>query len=236
LNGELLVAAHQRNQVDVERVRVDTTVVEADIKYPTDSRLLTPATCRMAGTAPATRWGERQVRRSHGAGPRFAALDWSVRRGKAEVLTITGQFADGRRRGAGQRCRRSGRRIPDDLALLVERSTRVIDQARAGSLRLAACASRLVWVHESDARPIRTGRPGKPVDFGYNAQVIDHPDGLILNPSVHSGNPADNELLRPGIERITTQFGRATSLSSPSGATETPPSRTTSPSRVSSPS
>jgi IS5 family transposase len=37
LNRELLAAAHQRGQVDVARVRVDTTVVEADIKYPTDS-------------------------------------------------------------------------------------------------------------------------------------------------------------------------------------------------------
>src|SRR3954447_2630616 len=33
---------------DRQGVRVDTTVVEADIKYPTDSGLLTAATCRIA--------------------------------------------------------------------------------------------------------------------------------------------------------------------------------------------
>jgi IS5 family transposase len=48
LNRELLVAAHERGEVNVERVRADTTVVEADIKYPTDSGLLTAATCRIA--------------------------------------------------------------------------------------------------------------------------------------------------------------------------------------------
>src|SRR3954451_25481801 len=48
LNRELLDAAHQRGQVSLERVRVDTTVVEADVKYPTDSGLLTAATCRIA--------------------------------------------------------------------------------------------------------------------------------------------------------------------------------------------
>ncbi len=37
LNQELLTAAAQRGEVHVERVRADTTVVEADIKYPTDS-------------------------------------------------------------------------------------------------------------------------------------------------------------------------------------------------------
>jgi IS5 family transposase len=41
LNRELLGVAHQRGEVDLARVRVDTTVVEADIKYPTDSGLLT---------------------------------------------------------------------------------------------------------------------------------------------------------------------------------------------------
>src|SRR5215210_6952867 len=46
LNRELLRAAGQR--VDVERVRADTTVVEADIKYPTDSGLLTSAVGRIA--------------------------------------------------------------------------------------------------------------------------------------------------------------------------------------------
>lgn len=48
LNVELLAAADQRGEVDLAMVRADTTVVEADIKYPTDSGLLTSATCRIA--------------------------------------------------------------------------------------------------------------------------------------------------------------------------------------------
>jgi transposase, IS5 family len=48
LNRELLDAAHQCGQVSLAQVRVDTTVVEADVKYPTDSGLLTEATCRIA--------------------------------------------------------------------------------------------------------------------------------------------------------------------------------------------
>src|ERR1700712_1045376 len=47
LNMELLDSAHQRNEVGLDRARVDTTVVEADIKYPTDSGLLTSAICRI---------------------------------------------------------------------------------------------------------------------------------------------------------------------------------------------
>jgi hypothetical protein len=37
-------------------------------------------------------------------------------------------------------------------------------------------------------------------------------DGLIIDHSVHIGNPADIELLRPAIERVTTHLGVVPSL------------------------
>jgi len=59
----------------------------------------------------------------------------------------------------------------DDLAVLVERTNQVIAQAR---VRVNGGqpdgATRLVSLHEPDARPIRKGRLGKPVEFGYKAQ------------------------------------------------------------------
>lgn len=67
-------------------------------------------------------------------------------------------------------------------------------------------------MHEPDARPIRKGRLGKPVEFGYKAQVVDNVDGIILDHSVHIGNPSDTALLRPAIERVTNQFGTAPAL------------------------
>lgn len=36
-------------------------------------------------------------------------------------------------------------------------------------------ATRLVSLHEPDARPIAKGRLGKPVEFGYKAEVADSP-------------------------------------------------------------
>jgi IS5 family transposase len=39
------------------------------------------------------------------------------------------------------------------------------------------------------------------------AQVLDNADGIILDYSVHIGNPSDTELLRPAIERVTVLFG-----------------------------
>jgi transposase, IS5 family len=101
LNRELLAAAHQRGQVDLDRVRADTTVVEADIKYPTDSGLLTSAVCRIASRLRRLRAGH--LRRSHRRGASPPAFD----RGMAAPTQRRSQD-----RGVGdhRRARRPGRR------------------------------------------------------------------------------------------------------------------------------
>jgi transposase, IS5 family len=69
-------------------------------------------------------------------------------------------------------------------------------------------ASRLVSLHDPDARPIRKGRIGHPVEFGYKAQVVDNPDGIVLDHQVMVGNPSDAPLLAPAIGRVIARTGR----------------------------
>ena len=69
-------------------------------------------------------------------------------------------------------------------------------------------ATRLVSLHDPDARPIRKGRIDRPVEFGYKAQVTDNDDGIILDYSVELGNIADAPQLMPAIKRITSRTGR----------------------------
>ena len=60
----------------------------------------------------------------------------------------------------------------------------------------------MVRLHDVDARPIRKGRLGKPVEFGYKAQIVDNDDGVIVDHNVEAGNPADAPKLKPAIPRI----------------------------------
>jgi transposase, IS5 family len=112
-----------------------------------------------------------------------------------------------RRQGAAA----SGRlaRAVADLETLVERTGKIIVQTRT---RLAGDtppgASRLVSLHDPDARPIVKGRLGKPVEFGYKAQITDNADGLVLDYQVHIGNPPDADLLVPAIERVIRRVGK----------------------------
>ena len=64
-------------------------------------------------------------------------------------------------------------------------------------------------LHDGDARPIAKGRLGKPVEFGYKAQLVDNEDGVIVDYSVEAGNPPDAPMLLPAVERVRARTGRA---------------------------
>ncbi len=66
----------------------------------------------------------------------------------------------------------------------------------------------MISLHDRDARPIVRGQLGRPVEFGYKAQVVDNEDGVILDHTVEQGNPADAPQLAPAITRITRRAGR----------------------------
>jgi transposase, IS5 family len=229
LNRLLLSVAGEIGHLRLDRVRVDTTVVEADIKYPTDSGLLTKAISRLGV----------MMRRVESTGLRVTFVDrtndarhhahsigvWLRRRSdeaKSEVLTITGLLADiaelsvieaEKALKTKRKLKRSQQRRLNELARLVDRTRTVMVQARTRiNGEIPDGATRLVSLHEPDARPIRKGRLGRPTEFGYKAQVCDNGDGLIVDHSVHMGNPHDAELLRPAVARINSNCNATPSM------------------------
>jgi transposase, IS5 family len=240
LNEALLAKAAAAKLLRTDKVRADTTVVEAAVSYPTDSGLLAKAIGTMARTVErikaaggATRTRTRDRRRSAGRRARSIAAKLRLRgaqqrdQAQAAVRRITGELAGiaehtlreatavirnakrALRTATGQRKGRLHRAI-NDLDTLMGRTQRVVAQTRS---RLAGVmpesASRLVSLHDVDARPIRKGRLGKPVEFGYKAQIVDNADGVILDHNVEIGNPADAPQLAPAIARITGRLGHA---------------------------
>ena len=190
----------------------------------------TVARIKAAGGAARTRSRDRQ--RSAGQRARSIAAKLKLRgeqqrdAAQAAVRRITGELAGiaehaigeatavirnarrALRTATGQRKGRLHRAI-NDLDTLIGRTERVVAQTRS---RLAGVmpesASRLVSLHDVDARPIRKGRLGKPVEFGYKAQIVDNADGVILDHNIEVGNPADAPQLAPAIARITARTGR----------------------------
>jgi transposase, IS5 family len=91
----------------------------------------------------------------------------------------------------------------NDLHTVVGRTRQVVAHPRSRLCGvMPESAHRMVSLHDVDARPIRKGRLGKPVEFGYKAQIVDNVDGVILDHTVGLGNPPDTAQLVPAIERM----------------------------------
>jgi transposase, IS5 family len=235
LNEALLAKAHAARLVKTGRVRADTTVVEANVAYPTDSGLLARGVARMAKTIKqikaaglaartATRDRTRAVhrrardiaanlrRRTDTAKDEVRAINADLIRIAEHATAEAHAVARNARRSLtrlGAAASRRARAAVDALETTAERVERIAAQTR---LRIGGTtpdgSTRLVSLHDPDARPIAKGRLGKPVEFGYKAQVVDNDDGIVLDHTVETGNPADAPMLAPAIERITARTGR----------------------------
>src|SRR5436309_3398110 len=101
------------------------------------------------------------------------------------------------------------RRAIDDLTELLGATGRIAAQTRQ---RLGGItpdgATRRVSLHDPDARPIAKGRLGRPVEFGYKAQVVDNADGVVLDHTVDQGNPPDAPQLAPAVARVIAVAGQ----------------------------
>lgn len=236
LNEALLARASEAKLVKTNKVRADTTVVEANVDYPTDSGLLARGIGKIAklsrrvqAAGGATRTATRDRSRAANRRARAIASKLKLRRDEAkqQVKAITGELADlaetaaaeaaavarnARRRLARRGSAASGelRSAVAELETILSRVGTIVSQTRTRlSGQKVDGASRLVSARDPDARPIVKGRLGKPVEFGYKAQVLDNADGIILDYGTHVGNPPDAPLLAPAIKRVTRRVGRA---------------------------
>jgi len=239
LNDVLLEKAVQARLVKTTRLRADTTVVESNVAYPSDSSLLTKgvsriaaATRRLQGLGLAARTRTRD--RSRAAKRRARAINRTLRRrtdaARADVRRLNAELvrlaraavreAEGvvrnARRGLrahpGQASGRT-RALVGDLERVAALTARVANQCQQ---RLAGTtppgASRIVSLHDSDARPLVKGRLGRPVEFGYKAQVLDNQDGIVLDHNVEVGSPPDAPMLVPAVVRVIAHTGQTPRL------------------------
>jgi len=221
LNAELLALAVERKVLRSRRLRVDTTVLEADIRSPTDSGLCAHAVSRLtrlarrvkaAGLAPRARLRDR--RRS--VGKRVRAISAARVRGRQALGTLdrlTAEIAARAKqtvreaRALARNARRGARRKRVSLALVerLERELAAAEQILAQTdLRLAGqrtIPDRRISLVDPDARPIRMGSPRRPTEFGYKAQVADTAEGFVIADVPERGGPVDASLLDGAITK-----------------------------------
>src|SRR5215217_1531806 len=232
LNQALLGKLAQGKLLRARKLRVDTTVVEADIDYPTDADLLEQAVRKLGGlvrrikargAASRTRFRDR----GRAAGRRMQQLARTLRRrtgvAMGEVDRLTGEVARiarqtlkqvqvvaanarralGRRPGDG----RLGRLVGEleETIMQTHRLLAQTDQRLAGN---RVIPDRLVSLADPDARPIRKGKPRTPTQFGYTLLLAEGERGFICDHQLQQGNPPNAPQLVPAVQRVIALTGR----------------------------
>jgi transposase, IS5 family len=184
LTRALIVKATREKRFRPRAVRIDSTVVEADVRYPTDAGLASAGVRVLAreGRKLAQLLKEKKARvrdRSRAMGRALRAITRTIRRrsgeAKEEVLKLTGdtgkllersvtearrlaEVARRRARGRGAKVKLKAAVRLEEMADRCEKVARQIDKRVAGE----PIKDRIVSLADPDARPIRKGKLGKP--------------------------------------------------------------------------
>jgi IS5 family transposase len=232
-----VVAIAQENEiVEGRKMRLDTTVVETNIHYPTDSsllgdgvRVLTRAMKRIAamvGDAGAKLRDRsrsvkyrileigRAARSKGGAGKE--RLQQGYENLLASVSRVVGQAKRfSREIGTGVKTSRDVFKqaalegLRKELDTMAPRVKQVMQQARARVFGGDThVPEKLVSIFEPTTEVIRKGKASKPTEFGKMVKIQEGENQIITSFEVYEKRPSDSELLIPGIESHEEQLGR----------------------------
>lgn len=234
LNRLLVQRASEQKLLRSRKLRVDTTVVQAPIDFPTDiglladgARVVTRSVRRLQAAGVAVRTAFRSRARSIKRA--LAAVGRSLRmrtdEAKAAVFMQTARVLRCTRQISRQaqrvlrNSRHLGRHVQHGAATLVQRTrahlrhqlqvtTRVMDQARTRIRGTTTIPDRVVSVFDAQARPIRRGKLSMKTEFGYKALLTETEERVITHYEVHVGNPGDSGLLASALTGHTQTVPR----------------------------
>jgi len=237
LHRQVVDVAKRAGLTHGRRFRVDTTVVETNVHYPTDSTLLQDGvrvltrTLQRASTALGDRAGRirnrlRSVTRRvliigyEARSPKTRdAMVKSYRKLMATTRAVLRDTATMVRR-LGQRMRTASplaqpmlRRAQDRLRDLHPLVQRVVNQTRARVLGGDThVPDKVLSLFERHTVTIRKGQIAKPNEFGNLVTIQEAEHQIVTAFEIHAGRPADVTLWTPALDRHQAIFGRAPDL------------------------
>jgi IS5 family transposase len=244
---ERIVQIAQANEVvEGRRMRVDTTVTETNVHYPTDSSLLGDGVrvlirtmkkiTKIAGEVGAKlRDRSRSVKLrvldiSRAARSKAKQSQSKLQQSYRELLASTSrvvgqakqfsqQIADGVKRADNplkQLALEGLRRQIDDMVPLVKQ---VMKQTRARIFRgNTQVAGKIFSVFEPSTEIIRKGKAAKPNEFGKMVKLQEAENQIVIDYEVYDRRPNDSDLLIPAIEIHQAVLGRTPHLAAADAA------------------
>jgi transposase, IS5 family len=240
LHARMVALAREHKVILGRRLRVDTTVVETNIHYPTDSGLLGDGVrvltrlmkkvSRVAGeVGPKIRDRRRSVQRrlieiGRASRSQGAAAKEKVKTGYRKLLEVTGrvvgqakkfslEIAQGVKQAAEVVQQATLDALQRELDTMLARVQQVMGQAKA---RVFGgdnhVEAKLVSIFEPDTEIIRKGKASKPTEFGKMVKIQEAENQIIIAYEVYEQRPSDRDLLIPAVEIHEQRLGRVPEL------------------------
>lgn len=231
LLDHVMVLAQQLNVTRGRKLRTDGTVVETNIHHPTDSTLLYDGVRVLSRTLKQAQGvlgdGAEVAKRVFRDRTR-SAKRWMKR--IMQTVRQRGDEAADRMQTAYQRLVDTGRaivrqaqhvqealdtatadgaaRVANTLAHFIGLVEQVIAQTTRRVLRgeSVPASGKIVSLFEPHTAIIRKGKPGRPTQFGRVVWLDEVDGGLISRYDVLTGNPPDDEQLKPSLDHHRQVF------------------------------
>ena len=237
LHRQVVEVAKRAGVTHGRRFRVDTTVVETNVHYPTDSTLLRDGvrvltrTMQRASTAlgdPAGRirnrlrsvtrrvliigYEARSPKTRHALVKSYRQLMATTRAVLRDTATMVRRL--GQRMGTARPpIQPMLQRAHDRLQGMRPLVQRVVDQTRARVLGGDThVPGKILSLFERHTVTIRKGKIAKPNEFGNLVTIQEAEHQIVTAFDIHAGRPADVTLWTPALDRHQTIFGRAPDL------------------------
>jgi IS5 family transposase len=227
LLAHLVTLGRARRVIQGRRLRVDTTVVETNIHYPTDATLLADGvrvlTRGLQRLGQHVRQRARSVahrvfeiaQRSRTAGSRVApkVREQSKARMKRLYQGLLGITRAVIRQAEAAAARPRREPLAVQLSITLELVKRVVAQTRARVLRGDVhFPGKVVSLFESHTEIIRKGKLAKPTEFGRLVKIQEAEAQFITDYEVCERGQADRALWAPSLDRHIALFDHAPRL------------------------
>ena len=235
LHQRMVKLAVEKKVVRGRRMRVDTTVVETNIHYPTDSSLLGDGArvlTRLMKKVVATVGGLKERLRNRMRSVRKKVVGVAIaarRKGEAGeqqrrglykgLLSLSRKIVNQAQRVAREvgalptRAQRKVRGLMDQLVVMKERTRQVIRQAKArifdGDTKHP---EKLVSMFEPHTEIIRKGKASKPTEFGKMVKIQEAENQIVTHYEVFEERPSDSDLLVDAVAKHAEVLGRTPDL------------------------
>jgi IS5 family transposase len=223
LHRRLVEIAVEKKVITGRRMRVDTTVVETNIHYPTDSsllgdgaRVLTRVMKKVeqaaAGLVSKVRDRMRTVRKkvvaiAIAARQKGKEGEEKRRRIYKGLLSVTRRIVNQAKRVVSEVAQMGRRRrtqlagLTAQLTTMTGRVKQVVKQTRERILEgNTKSTEKLVSVFEPQTEIIRKGKASKPTEFGKLVKVQEAENQIVTGYEVYDERPVDSSLLVEAVE------------------------------------